>query len=109
LRVCWCGVPTLTRGRPVVYSCWWASLAQSSSPGTAGLVTIFCCLKFETPPTWRAGSFPPPLGLLRLSVPPYNFSAWTAGPLRKPRTCVVHLLPSKHACLRSRYLVMAVV
>jgi hypothetical protein len=43
------------RGRSVVYSCCWASPAQSfSGPNPAGLMTIFYCLKFETSPTWRA-------------------------------------------------------
>jgi hypothetical protein len=37
----------------VVYSCCWASPAQSfSRPSPVGLTTIFYCLKFETPPTW---------------------------------------------------------
>jgi hypothetical protein len=37
----------------VVYNCCWSSPAQSfSSPSPAGLVTIFYCLRFETPPTW---------------------------------------------------------
>jgi hypothetical protein len=38
----------------VVYSCCWSSPAQSLlSPSPRGLVTIFYCLKFQTPPTWR--------------------------------------------------------
>jgi hypothetical protein len=41
----------------VVYSCCWPSPAQSfSGPSPAGLVTTFSCLKFETPPTWKARS-----------------------------------------------------
>jgi hypothetical protein len=41
----------------VVYSCCWSSPAQSfSGPSPAGLVTTFCCLRFETPPAWRARS-----------------------------------------------------
>jgi hypothetical protein len=38
----------------VVYNCCWASPEQSfSGSSPAGLVTIFYCLRFETPPTWR--------------------------------------------------------
>jgi hypothetical protein len=39
----------------IVYICCWSSPEQSFlglSP--SGLVTIFYCLRFETPPTWRA-------------------------------------------------------
>jgi hypothetical protein len=43
-----------------------ASPAQSfSGPSTSGLITIFCCLRFETPLTWRARSpylYPPGTG-----------------------------------------------
>jgi hypothetical protein len=51
---------------PAVYKCCWSSPAQSFlglSP--AGLVTIFYCLRFETPPTWRARTpylYPPGTG-----------------------------------------------
>jgi hypothetical protein len=39
-----------------VYNCCWSSPAQSFlGPSPAGLVTTFYCLRFETPPTWRAG------------------------------------------------------
>jgi hypothetical protein len=52
-----------TRGWACVYNCCWSSPAQSfSGPNPAGLMTIFYCLKFETPPTWRARSpylYPP--------------------------------------------------
>jgi hypothetical protein len=41
----------------VVYSCYWRSSAQSfSGQSPVGLVAIFYCLRFETPPTWRARS-----------------------------------------------------
>jgi hypothetical protein len=41
----------------VIYNCCWTSPAQSfSSPSPAVLMTIFRCLRFETPPTWRARS-----------------------------------------------------
>jgi hypothetical protein len=37
----------------IVYSCYWASSAQSfSGLSLAGFTTIFCCLKFETPSIW---------------------------------------------------------
>jgi hypothetical protein len=39
----------------ISYNCFWPSPAQSfSGPSPAGLMIIFYCLKFETPPTWRA-------------------------------------------------------
>jgi hypothetical protein len=86
----------------VVYSCWWATPAQSfSGPSPAGLMTIFYCLRFETPPTCRARSpylYPPGTGwpgytprhwfsfyrLLRLAglrwrysnLPPHGSSGW---------------------------------
>jgi hypothetical protein len=41
----------------VVYNCYWPSPAQSfSGPSLEGLVTIFYCLRFETPQIWRARS-----------------------------------------------------
>jgi hypothetical protein len=50
----------------VVYNCCWASPAQSFSDlGPTGLTTTFYCLRFETPPTWRARSlsfYPPGTG-----------------------------------------------
>jgi hypothetical protein len=37
-----------------VYNYCWSSPAQSfSGPSPTGLMTIFYCLRFETPPTWR--------------------------------------------------------
>jgi hypothetical protein len=73
LRFCWCGAPSLTRGLFVVYNCCWSSTAQSfSGPGPAGLMTIFNCLRFETPPTWRARS-------------PYLYHPGTGWPSYTPR------------------------
>jgi hypothetical protein len=38
----------------VVYNCCWTSPVQSFlGPSPAGLMTIFYCLRFETPSTWR--------------------------------------------------------
>jgi hypothetical protein len=38
----------------VVYNCCWPSPPQSfSCPSPAGLMTIFYCLRFKIPPTWR--------------------------------------------------------
>jgi hypothetical protein len=49
-----------------VHNCCWSSAAQSFSvPSPVGLVIIFYCLRFETPPTWRARSpylYPPGIG-----------------------------------------------
>jgi hypothetical protein len=45
----------LKRGWVIIYNCCCHSPAQSfSGPSPAGLMTIFYCLRFETPPTWRA-------------------------------------------------------
>jgi hypothetical protein len=50
----------------IVYNCCWPSPVQSfSGPSPAGLMTIFYCLRFETPPTCRARSsylYPPGTG-----------------------------------------------
>jgi hypothetical protein len=44
------GRPLWREDGPVVYNCCWSSPAQSfSGPSPAGLVTIFYCLRFETP------------------------------------------------------------
>jgi hypothetical protein len=49
------GRPLWREDGSVVYNCCWASPAQPfSGPSPAGLMTIFWCLRFETPPTWRA-------------------------------------------------------
>jgi hypothetical protein len=41
----------------VVYNCCWSSPPQSfSCTSPAGLMTTFYCLRFETPPTWKARS-----------------------------------------------------
>jgi hypothetical protein len=49
-----------------VYTCCWSSPVQSFlGPSPAGPVTIFYCLRFEAPPTWRARSpyfYPPGTG-----------------------------------------------
>jgi hypothetical protein len=51
------GRPLWREVEPVVHNCCWASPAQSfSSPSPTGLRTIFYCLKFETPATWRTRS-----------------------------------------------------
>jgi hypothetical protein len=62
-----------------VYNCCWPSPAQSfSGPSLAGLVAIFYCLRFETPPAWRARS--PYLYLLGTGWPSYTPS--TGFPIR---------------------------
>jgi hypothetical protein len=64
----------------IVYNFWWSSPVQSfSSP--AGLMTIFYCVRFETPSWWRARSpslYPPGTG----------WSNYT------PRHCVTFSSPS---------------
>jgi hypothetical protein len=48
---------SLTRGWVCLYSCCWASPAQSfSGPSITGLITTFYCLRFETLLTWRTRS-----------------------------------------------------
>jgi hypothetical protein len=85
LRVCWLGGRgSLWRGDGfAVYNCCWSSPAQSFlGPSTAGLVTTFYCLRFETPPTWRARSpylYPPGTGW-----PSYTPRHWV--PLSSPLT-----------------------
>jgi hypothetical protein len=62
----------------IVYNCCWASPAQSfSGPRPAGLMTTFYCLRYETPPTWRATS-------------PYLYPPGTEWPSYTPR----HWFPS---------------
>jgi hypothetical protein len=59
-----------------------ASPAQSfSGPSSAGLMTIFYCLRFETPPTWRARS-------------PYLYPPGTGRPGYTPRHWVPFSSPS---------------
>jgi hypothetical protein len=56
LRVC-LESPLLWEDGSVVCNCCWPSPAQSfSSPSPTVLMTIFYCLRFETPITWRARS-----------------------------------------------------
>jgi hypothetical protein len=66
LQVCWCGCPLWWEDRSVVYNCCWPLPAQSfSGPSSAELMTVFCCLRLKTPPTWRARSpylYPPGRG-----------------------------------------------
>jgi hypothetical protein len=60
----------------VVHNCCWSSPAQSfSGPSPAGLMTTFYCLRFETPPTWRARS-------------PYLYRPGTGWPSYTPRNWV---------------------
>jgi hypothetical protein len=50
LRFSWCGAPSLTRGRVCRLKLLLVSPVQSfSSSSPAGLMTIFYCLRFETP------------------------------------------------------------
>jgi hypothetical protein len=69
----------------VVYNCCWPSLAQSfSGLSPAGIMTIFCCLRFHTPPTrsvrQQSGPVIPPgtevpfRRLLRLAGLPWRYS-----------------------------------
>jgi hypothetical protein len=63
-------------GSVVCNCCWSSPLPSFLGPSPTELMTIFYCLRFETPPTWRAKSpylYPPgtawPSYILRLLVP----------------------------------------
>jgi hypothetical protein len=74
---CWfvaVGRPLWREDGSVVYNRCWFSPAQSLSvPGPAGLMTIFYCLRFETPQTWMARS-------------PYLYPQEQGGPVIHPGT-----------------------
>jgi hypothetical protein len=56
LRVCWCGALSLTRERVCHLLVQLLVVLASASflgPSPVGLVTIFYCLRYETPKTWR--------------------------------------------------------
>jgi hypothetical protein len=75
--------PLWREDRFVVYNCCWSSSAQSfSGPSPAGLMTMFYCLRFETPQTRRT-RFPylhPP----RTRWPSYTPRHWV--PFSSPPT-----------------------
>jgi hypothetical protein len=50
------GRPLWREGGSVVYNCETSPGQSFSRPSPAGPVNIFYCLKFETPPTWKARS-----------------------------------------------------
>jgi hypothetical protein len=58
--------PLWREGGSVVYNCCRSSPAQPfSGPSPAAIMTIFSCLRFKAPPTWRARSpylYPPGKG-----------------------------------------------
>jgi hypothetical protein len=71
LRVCWCGAPSLMRGR--VCSCQvFAGHRQRN------LSQIYFTVSFETPPTWRAGFL-------------YLFPPGTGWPSYTPGHCLINL------------------
>jgi hypothetical protein len=75
LWVCWCAMPSLTRGRVCSIQFHWPSSAQLfSGPSPALLMTIFYCLRFENPPTRRARS--PSLHPLGTGCPSYTPRHW---------------------------------
>jgi hypothetical protein len=73
------------------YNCCWPSPAQSflgSRP--ARLMTIFYCLRFETPPTWRARSpylYPPVTGWP--SYTPRHWAPFSSPPTARRATVEV--------------------
>jgi hypothetical protein len=62
------GRPLRREDGSVIYNCSWSSPAQSfSGPSPAGYMTIFHCLRFETPTTWKVRFpylYPPRTGWL---------------------------------------------
>jgi hypothetical protein len=79
------GHPLWREDGSVVYNYCWPSPMQSfSSPSSAGLMTIFYFLRFETPPTWRVRS-------LYLNPPETGWPSYT------PRHCFpFSLSPTSH-------------
>jgi hypothetical protein len=76
------GRPLWLEDGSVIYNCCWPSSAQSFlGPSLMGLTTIFCCLRFETPPTWRARS-------------PFLYPPGTGWPSYTPRHLVPFLSPT---------------
>jgi hypothetical protein len=74
LWICWWGTLYDERMGLPLYSCCWSLPAQSFlGPSCAGLQTICYCLKFETPPFWRA-------------ISPYLYPAGQCGPVIPPGT-----------------------
>jgi hypothetical protein len=78
------GCPLWRENRSVFYNCCWATPAQPfSGPSSAGPITVFYCLRFEIPPTWRARSpylYPQGTGCPR-----------TGFPFRPPRRATVEV------------------
>jgi hypothetical protein len=67
------GRPLWREDGSVVYNCCWSSPAELfSGASPPWLVTVFYCLRFDTPPTWRARS-------------PYLYSTGTGWPSCTPR------------------------
>jgi hypothetical protein len=75
----------------VVYSRCWPSPAQSfSGPSPAWLPTIFYCLTFETPPTWKARSpYLCPLGTGWPSYTPRHWVPYSSPPTTRRATVEV--------------------
>jgi hypothetical protein len=81
LQVCWCGVCSLTREWVCCLQLLLALPAQSFlGLRPVGLVTIFYCLRFKTPPTWRTRS-------------PYLHPPGIGWPSYTPRHWIPFLLP----------------
>jgi hypothetical protein len=55
LRVCWCGALSLTRERVCRLHLLMVLASAVILGCPAVFITIFYCLRFETPPTWRPG------------------------------------------------------
>jgi hypothetical protein len=85
------GCPHRRMDGSVVYNCCWSSPAQSfSGPSPVGFMTIFHCLRFVTPPVWRARS-------------PYLYPPGTGCPVIPPGTGFHFRRLLRLASLRWRY------
>jgi hypothetical protein len=77
------GHPLWRENAFVIYSSCWSSPEQSfSGPSPVGLMIIFYCLRFETPPTWRGGGAGPHIYVLQETEWP-SYTPGTGFPFRR--------------------------
>jgi hypothetical protein len=100
LRVCWCGTLSLTRERIYRLQLLMGPRQRSHSWGWVSrdswsYLTIFFCLRFESPPTWRAKSvylYPPGTG--SPSYTPRHGVPFSSPPTTRRATVEVFQSPS---------------
>jgi hypothetical protein len=85
LRICCRVAPSLTRGwvsnLHLMLGLATAFIHSFSGPSSGGLITIFCCLKFEIPSTWKPRSL-------------YLYPPGTGWPSYSPQALVSHFVAS---------------